>query len=535
VPGCTVLIGDVSHLLHHAVFGAAAACGNAGFVPAPVDIAIPVEIRPPLADFAANVRIGPQNIGQRDAKPTLSSIDLPPKITGSRPNGLHFSGGYAFYGFPKLEQVVRAQMGPGSVGSAARFGTDQAAANSDASPGLTEFSAPGSSLQTGSTLGDPQYHRFEQPSPEGEADAAEAAEPGGGLILNGGYSSIEGVSTGVQINRTNVMGPGTEVRAGARYSKVRTLYEAGFSDRSFLDGSMAFASKLFIDRIAPRNIGKGVRFAPFRQSTRGIDIVLNRKFKSGLSASINYRLSDELFKIKGKGAVCDSTIYGSSLCAALGDTTRSVLSAGLGFAERTRRGGTIFDVKLRLVQDLTVGGTASFTRTSLEGGVNIILNSALQLSFNLEGGHILPIDKKNIPLFDRFFIGEASVRGFDLRGIGPRILPTAANPDQFVGIGGRTYYAARSELSVAVGGPLGIRGIRPGIFVDIGSVFGANKSALLPGEILTGNSAKPRVSVGVGVGMKTPAGNFRIDLARPVVKQPGDRSKLLSISFGAAI
>jgi hypothetical protein len=534
VPGCTVLIGDVSHLLHNAVLGATAVCGNAGFIPAPTDIAAPAEVRPPAADFTVRARIGFESIGKSNKKPTLSSFDLPEKAAGPGPDGLHFSGGYAFYGFPRLQEVVRAQMGPGSIGSTAVPNSDQAAAHTDASSSLTEFT-PGSNLQSFSALVEPKYHSFEQNPSEGDADAVETDEPGGGLILNGGYSSIEGVSTGVQINRTNLMGPGTEVKAGARYSKVRTLYEAGFSDRSFLDGSTAFASKLFIDRIAPRNIGKGSKFAPFRQSTRGIDVLLNRKFKNGLSASINYRLSDDLFKIKGRESACDSAIYGSSLCAALGGTTRSVLTAALGFEERTRRGGTIFDVRLRLVQDLTVGGTASFARTSMEGGVNIVLNSALQLSFNLEGGHILPIDKKNIPLFDRFFIGEASVRGFDLRGIGPRILPTGAAPDQFVGIGGRTYYAARSELSVTVGGPLGIRGIKPGVFVDIGSVFGANKSALLPGEILTGNSEKPRMSVGVGVALKTPAGNFRIDLAKPIVKQAGDRSKMLSISFGAAI
>jgi outer membrane protein assembly factor BamA len=104
-----------------------------------------------------------------------------------------------------------------------------------------------------------------------------------------------------------------------------------------------------------------------------------------------------------------------------------------------------------------------------------------------------------------------------------------------VAIGGRAYYAASAELSVSVGGFFEKFGLQPSLFVDAGSVFGAKSNRLLPGEQLFGNSAKPRVSAGVGLAMKTPAGTLRLDFARALVKQSGDRTQAFTISFGAAI
>jgi outer membrane protein assembly factor BamA len=43
------------------------------------------------------------------------------------------------------------------------------------------------------------------------------------------------------------------------------------------------------------------------------------------------------------------------------------------------------------------------------------------------------------------------------------------------------------------------------------------------------------VSAGVGLAMKTPAGTLRFDIARPLLKQPGDRTKTFSIGFSAAV
>jgi Omp85 superfamily domain len=357
----------------------------------------------------------------------------------------------------------------------------------------------------------------------------------GGITLSGGYSSVEGINIGGKIARQNIGGADREVSASARYSKVRQLFEIGYADGNFLGSSLGFAPTLFAQRTSAKGFGIGLGSTPFAQSSYGIGIQFSRRFKSRISVKANYRLSDDAFRMRGKNSTCNASFFGSQLCDALGSVTNSLLSVSLALDRRQRDGNKIRGYRFRLAQDVGLGGTAPYTKTRLGGEAHIGLGSRWTLLLDAEAGYMAPIGKRDIPLFDRFYASDTSLRGFDLRGVGPKVLPTAAGNSQNAAIGGRAYYAASAELSVSVGGFFERFGLQPSLFVDSGSVFGAKSDRLLPGEQLLGNSAKPRVSAGFGLAMKTPAGTLRLDFARALVKQPGDRTQAFSISFGAAI
>jgi outer membrane protein insertion porin family len=51
-------------------------------------------------------------------------------------------------------------------------------------------------------------------------------------------------------------------------------------------------------------------------------------------------------------------------------------------------------------------------------------------------------------------------------------------------------------------------------------------------EIFVGNSARPRVSVGIGVNWNSPFGPFRIDFAHVLLKRPGDDTKSFTFNVG---
>ena len=51
-------------------------------------------------------------------------------------------------------------------------------------------------------------------------------------------------------------------------------------------------------------------------------------------------------------------------------------------------------------------------------------------------------------------------------------------------------------------------------------------------EVFLGDSASPRISVGIGVNWNSPFGPLRIDLAHAIRKQPGDDTKLFSFNVG---
>jgi outer membrane protein insertion porin family len=217
-----------------------------------------------------------------------------------------------------------------------------------------------------------------------------------------------------------------------------------------------------------------------------------------------------------------------------------------------------------------------------------ILGGSWILSAHAEGGYIHPLEKSPGPgrdairITDRFF--GTQLRGFDIRGIGPRILRENYEDGQIVqdnrdlvsdALGGRAYYSGRIELEFPTNSTLKSFGLRPSAFIDVGSVWGLEKPAttdvvkfctladntgqmnILPGnpnlsctqfgagyldnpqqafdgfrERFVGNSPKPRLSVGVGVNWVSPFGPLRIDLAKALLTQEGDDTKLFSFNVG---
>jgi outer membrane protein insertion porin family len=128
------------------------------------------------------------------------------------------------------------------------------------------------------------------------------------------------------------------------------------------------------------------------------------------------------------------------------------------------------------------------------------------------------------------------------------------------------------ELEVPTSSSIRSMGLRPSIYVDAGSVWSLTQPELtdiiavcsptaanpdkttkfvLPGgspncpglttdytrtagikETFLGNSPKPRLSIGFGVNWVSPFGPFRIDIAKALLKQKGDDTKLFSFNVG---
>jgi outer membrane protein insertion porin family len=182
------------------------------------------------------------------------------------------------------------------------------------------------------------------------------------------------------------------------------------------------------------------------------------------------------------------------------------------------------------------------------------------------------------------------MRGFDVRGIGPRVRRTPYDGNEALvtdkaqdsdALGGRAYYMGRAEIEFPVSSKLRSLGLRPSAFVDVGSVFGLRTprltnvlgvctglsvpveggpptvappsvlitpgldcGSLTPGvngdyrrdngvqETFIGNTPKPRLSIGIGVNWISPFGPLRLDLAKALLKQEGDKTKLFSFNVG---
>jgi outer membrane protein insertion porin family len=231
-----------------------------------------------------------------------------------------------------------------------------------------------------------------------------------------------------------------------------------------------------------------------------------------------------------------------------------------------------------------------YIRSRIDGTKYHNIGGGWIVSAHAEGGYIAPLQKARNPdsdavrLTDRFF--DPGLRGFDIRGIGPRIQRVPYNADGTLdltkarttdALGGRAYYMGRLELEFPVTSGLKSLGLRPSAFIDVGSLWKVKQPALInarnictpkdltsttltsfttpaadcsvddkgvahdatlfdasPGfqELFLGNSPKPRLSIGVGVNWVSPFGPLRIDIAKALLHQKGDDTKLFSFNVG---
>ena len=422
----------------------------------------------------------------------------------------------------------------------------------------------------------------------------------GELQLSAGYSSLESFIVSASVAQRNWMGKGQQLQAGVNYSRYSKAVNLGFTEPYFLDKNILLGGELFRRDYNSFNFVGDERNQTYGQRQTGGGLKLGFPVTEFVTFGTRYSLQRDRLTLDrdtfftdpdGDGpepAVCDETLAGEYLCDEIGTRLTSSLGYTVAF-DNTNSIRATRGQRLILSQDFAgLGGDVKYLRTRVDGTKYFGLPKGFVLSAHAEGGYIHALQdspgpgRDPIRLNDRFY--GAQLRGFDIRGIGPRIerfrYSTAeqlADPDKNSiasdSVGGRAYYMGRIELEFPTSAGLRNLGLRPSAFVDVGSVFGLTRPNLtnrspscvptatnpdqtprnpdpegqcptttppengyvfVPGisETYLGDSPKPRVSVGIGVNWVSPFGPLRIDIARALLKQEGDETKLFSFNVG---
>lgn len=430
-------------------------------------------------------------------------------------------------------------------------------------------------------------------------------KPTGELQLSAGYSSLERFIINASITQRNFRGKGQTLRASVDYSAYSKSIQLGFTEPYLFDRNIAIGGDIFRRDLNSFNFVNRDRNTTYSQVTTGFQIRVGVPLTEYWQAQARYGLSfDDVtldkyrFYLDGQ---CSPLLAGRYLCDALGKRTTSSIGYSLVFNNLNNVLRPSKGQRFAIHQDFAgLGGSVKYLRNRIEGAKYWGVGGGFIFSVQGEGGYIMPLDKGTagvdpIRLVDRFYLGEPQMRGFDIRGIGPRvkryplditttpgtpILITDKNQVTDDAIGGRYYYMARAELEIPLGSGARDMGLRPSVFVDAGAVWGvkaptpiqnenginipirdsagnplysdgtANGSTTLPvrqdgtanppltqfispfREIFYGDTLKPRVSVGFGVNWNSPFGPFRIDVAKALLKEPGDDTKLFTFNVG---
>jgi outer membrane protein insertion porin family len=426
----------------------------------------------------------------------------------------------------------------------------------------------------------------------------------GELQLSAGFSSLERFLVNLSVRQRNFMGKGQELRAGVNYSTYSKSIELGFTEPYLFDRNIALGFDVYRRDLSSFNLFGGERNTTFEQLTTGGQIRAGVPLTEFVSLALRYTLNvddvtldRDLFFSDPDGPgpqplACDPFLAGRFLCDAIGERTTSSIGYSLVYNTLNNNLRPSSGNRVVLSQDFAgLGGTVKYLRTRFNGAKYWGIGNGFIFSTSLEGGYIHSFEdspgegRDPVRLTDRFFLGEPQIRGFDIRGVGPRVLRVPFDADgnpvterrriQDDALGGRAYYLARAELEIPLGAGARELGLRPSVFVDAGALFGLRDpitTDILPGSPLTrnrcraadgsetdapaaggctggatfiagrsafdeqyvGDTPKPRVSVGFGVNWNSPFGPFRIDVAKALVKADGDDDKLITFNVGTA-
>ena len=447
----------------------------------------------------------------------------------------------------------------------------------------------------------------------------------GELSLSAGYSSLERFIVSASVTQRNFRGKGQELRTSVNYSAYSKSIELGFTEPYFMDKNIALGGDIYRrDLNSFRFLGNSIndRSTTYKQQTTGFQLRAGVPITEFISLALRYSLNfDDVTLAKdvyytdrnGDGILgnspndsCDSLRAGRYLCDAIGKRTTSSVGYSLIYDARDNRIRPTRGQQVVLSQDFAgLGGSVKYVRTRINAGKYFALGGGFIFSLTGEGGYMHSLEgqrvdqdgfpTERIRLVDRFFLGEPQIRGFNIRGVGPRVkrfflqATTDANGNttgyervngrqnvQDDALGGRIYYMTRAELELPLGSGAREMGLRPSIYVDAGAVAGLKNPVLINGngsfagycdpaagaptgaarqnaggtarnpvcganytfaggnfeEEYLGDTLKPRVSVGFGVNWNSPFGPFRIDIAKALLKEPGDDTKLITFNVG---
>jgi outer membrane protein insertion porin family len=255
----------------------------------------------------------------------------------------------------------------------------------------------------------------------------------------------------------------------------------------------------------------------FDEGRLGIRTSIGRRLGDVWTGSARLRLEQvEIDDIEVSAPVDVFNVSGESDITAVGfSLIRSTTDSNITPSRGSR-------ITLSVDQFGAVGGDYDFTRFAVGYDQfwtleEDFLGRKTILSLKVDTGFI-PQDTADVPLFERFYSGGRSFRGFAFRGVGPR---GVRNDTMLVGddpVGGRFQFVSRLQYEF----PVYDQFIRWAVFTDQGTIqddFGFDQW---------------RVAIGTGIRLTLPffgQAPIAIDFGVPIVEEQGDDSQLISFSI----
>ena len=358
-------------------------------------------------------------------------------------------------------------------------------------------------------------------------------KPTGELQLSAGYSSLEKLIFQGSVQQRNFRGRGQTIGLSLSYSNYSKSAEVSFTEPYLFDRNVSLGFNVYRRDYNSFNYLNNDRNTTYKQSTTGFQLRAGVPLTEYISAvgSYTFNIDDvtldraQFFtdRVNPGTQECDSLLAGRYLCEAIGKRTSSILGLSLIYDSLDSRIRPSRGRSASITAEFAgLGGSVKYGRLRANAAQYWPISKGWIFSVRGEGGLIKSFENRGagvdpVRLTDRFYLGEPGMRGFDIRGVGPRVIrqPIIAdangNPQVITdrnsviddALGGRYYYLGHVELEIPLGSGARELGLRPSVFLDVGSVWGVKRPLLqsspfpngifIPARDATGNALYQQV------------------------------------------
>jgi outer membrane protein insertion porin family len=341
--------------------------------------------------------------------------------------------------------------------------------------------------------------------------------------IGGGYSNTDGFTATIDITERNFLGRGQFIRASVGGGTDTREYSLSFTEPYFLGYRLAAGFDVFKKTDSS--------YTGFQEAVQGINLRLGAPITENLYLTTAFKFT----QTKYSGV---TTVTSAPELAAI---NRAIASGShdIGALSYTLSYNTLDDTVLpregfsaKFTQEYAgLGFDSDYFKTTAKASYFHMLSESADMigQVTVGGGNVIS-SGSNLRVFDHLFLGEETIRGFDTRGIGPRVF----NGTSYVGAaGGTTYFNGTVEVSAPLPAVSRDFGLRFNVFADAATLYGNDISAADFGtQTLVGSGMEWRASVGAGIMWASPFGPLRVYYAEPVVKKSYDDVK--KFGFGAS-
>jgi outer membrane protein insertion porin family len=280
------------------------------------------------------------------------------------------------------------------------------------------------------------------------------------LTFGAGVSQFDGFFGQLSFQTSNFLGRGETFTLSAQAGNRARNYQVAFTEPFLFDRPMTLGVDLYIREI--RWPGQ------FTQASVGGNLVYG--FRTGNFSRMFFNYSLEQTEVKDL-----NEIYTDPLVLARNPFLRDSLLIGQGGRRTISKIGPSWvynTVDQPIFPTMGTRYTLSFDYAGLGGNTNfwnpraeaiwyIPLNRRMSLGFRAQGEYISPYGSTiELPIFEKLYLGgEYSMRGFDLRTVGPR------DPVTLLVLGGNKSLLFNAEYLINIAGP-----VRLVLFADAGQV-----------------------------------------------------------------